>query len=133
MSDNIKASRELYYLDVMRAIVCMGVFVEHITACFNMELLAWMRSLTGPHIFSFLTDGRLAINTFCVLSGFLIAYNNLDKNGINYGKVQYAFLKRLIYLFVPSAIVCIMAYVFMKAGLVFNYLAYENGTDAFGL
>lgn len=126
-----KPTRELGYIDIIRAIACLGVFIEHFSASFNMGFLVKTRQLTGNTIFSFLNDGRLAINMFLVISGFLIGYHSLKGRDINYKKLQFRFYKRFFHLFIPCAVVCILTYVLMRYGGMYNKVAYEYGANEY--
>lgn len=125
--------RNLYYIDIMRAVCCFAVFFEHFTASFKISLLNQFRALTGVTLFTFINDGRLAINMFCTISGFLVFYHSYDDycRNIDNDKITYALIKRLIYMYLPCAIVCVLSYLMLNCGLMFNNLAYSRGADGY--
>lgn len=125
--------RNLYYIDIMRAVCCLAVFVEHFTASFKISALYRFRAFTGITPFTYFNDGRLAINMFCTISGFLMFYHSYDDycQNIDNEKVTYSLIKRLIYMYLPCVFVCIFSYFIMRHGLFFNHLAYNKGADEY--
>ncbi len=124
--------RNLYYIEIIRAICCIAVFVEHFSACYAIGFLRRMRTVTGFTPFLYLNDGRLAINVFCTIGGFLIFYtsHSTDKK-LNKPKVRRTFIKRIIYLYFSCAIICIVSMLLLRSGAAYNHEAYLAGADKY--
>ncbi len=123
-----KTSRDLTYIEIMRVICCMGVFVEHFSASFAIERLKWLRAVTAFTPFLYLNDGRMAINMFCTIGGFLILRTSVGEKGdVDVSRVRQALVKRILYLYISCAILCMLSVLIIKASLLYNHQAYLAG------
>lgn len=129
----MKNRRTLQYIDIMRAICAFGVFFGHFLGCFYGGVLNYIRNISQYTPALLLNDGRVCINMFCTIGGAMIVYDCIDqeRNIKSSDKVRFVFIKRFLYLFISSAIICIISFFIKKYNLLWNNCAYNHGANDF--
>ncbi len=124
--------RNLHYIDVMRTFCCMGVLFEHYFACFGMFYLRTIRNYTQFTPLHYITDGRMGINMFCTMGGFLIFYHSFDDNlQLNRERARNTLIKRIFFMFLTCAVVAVISVLIIKAGFLYNHKAYALGAEQY--
>ncbi len=133
VNDHMKEEkRNLYYMDIIRAVCCFSVFTEHFTACFSMNLLKLLRAYTCYTPFLYLNDARMGINMFCTMGGFLIFYHSYDNElNINRKRVRNTLIKRFVFMFLACALICLLTFLLIRAGLMYSHRAFSLGAESY--
>lgn len=125
-----KNNRQLWFFDVLKGISCIAVFIGHFWGSYYVEALGTFRGLTGNTILSFFNNGNLSVELFWVISGFLIVYTIVDREGkANLSKTQETIVRRLFSLYLPCAMIVIISWLFKRFGLILTEQAYAVGAD----
>ncbi|SMF93727.1 Peptidoglycan/LPS O-acetylase OafA/YrhL, contains acyltransferase and SGNH-hydrolase domains [Methylomagnum ishizawai] len=103
----------LEWLDGLRGWACIVVFLHHLVGAF---LLEYLPEYKGPWN-SFITDGGLAVSVFFVISGFALSVKGVYGEG---GSLLVATTSRYFRLAIPVFAVSLIAFLLMKAHLIFN-------------
>ena len=121
---------KLFYLEGIRGVAAFIVLVAHLKNIFDYDFqthtLLYFTDLThssflGRLINSFIVvvlDGKLAVQIFWFMSGYVISIKLFGRNGQNYLKT--AFLKRYFRLAIPVLGSVLLAYGLLKMGLMYN-------------
>lgn len=117
----------LEWLDGLRGWACVVVFLHHLVGAF---LLEYIPEYNGPWSL-FITDGGLAVYVFFVISGFALSVKGVYGDG---GDLLVATTSRYFRLAIPVSVASLIAFLLMKAHLIFNqdaarYLAAVRGWD----
>lgn len=107
--------KKINCLQGVRAIACICVFLSHFRRAF---LPDYHNVLIDNTPLKILTSGNTAVRIFFVLSGFVISYKYMEKK--NYDTVPKDIFKRYFRLMPSVLFVNLLAYCFMKQGLLFN-------------
>lgn len=123
-------SSRLRYLEGLRGVAALMVLLAHLRLAFYISLpediklffqSLWdeplfYQPLQGVCVFWF--NGRIAVQLFWLMSGYVITRQLLVKNNNSYLKL--AVIKRYPRLMIPALASALLAYLFMKAGLIAN-------------
>ena len=117
----------LCYIDILKAVACLGVYNSHYIASFcNDILVGCMYNVFWKTPIVYLIDGPINIIIFYVISGFLIAYTNLSED-VNYENMQLKLIKRTMYMYLPCLLVCFVMFFIMQLKMVYVSEAFHWG------
>ena len=102
----------LYYIDALKGLACIIVFIFHFNAAFIVDGVALQRI---PNSISFIVDGSWAVYLFLLLSGFSITMSLQRKQ-----QYQDHIVKRYFRLALPVSLIQIIAYIMGLIGLYTN-------------
>ena len=123
-------TNKLFYLEGIRGLAAFIVLIGHLKNIFFYDLeqhsLLYFTNLThstfiATIINSFLVvllDGKLSVQIFWFMSGYVISIKLFGKYGQNYLKA--AFIKRYFRLAIPVLGSVLLAYALLKVGLMYN-------------
>lgn len=106
------------------------VLLAHLKQAFAITLeqdsYQWLYHISGSAILAkminsfliFSLDGKLAVQVFWFMSGYVLSLKLFEKDGWRY--LQTAFLKRYFRLALPAAASVLLAYVLLQAGMMYN-------------
>ncbi len=105
------------YVDALKGLACIIVFVFHFNAAFIVDGVALQRI---PNPINFIVDGSWAVYLFLLLSGFSITLSLQKKQ-----QYQDHILKRYFRLALPVSLIQIIAYIIGLIGLYTNDVVSE--------
>ncbi len=123
-------NNKLFYLEGIRGVAAFIVLIDHLKTIFAVDLqhnsLEYFTNIThssflGTLLNSFvniLFDGKLAVQVFWFMSGYVISIKLFGKYGSSY--LRTAFFKRYFRLAIPVLGSVLLAYGLLKLGLMYN-------------
>lgn len=108
--------KNLGYLDVIKGIACIIVFIEHFTASFCFEARSTYCQKVGMHLSRLFVSGTTIVKLFFVISGFLVVYGYLSSS-YKLDIVAKSFYKKVLYLGVPCIVVIVLSWTLQRIGL----------------
>ncbi len=107
----------VYYIDALKGLACIIVFIFHFNAAFIVDSVVPQRI---PSPIGFIVDGSWAVYLFLLLSGFSISMSLQKKQ-----QYQDHILKRYFRLALPVSLIQIIAYIMGLFGLYTNGVVSE--------
>lgn len=102
--------KRLDYLDGLKALACIGVFLTHFYGAFNSPMLSREIAWVNTDLLKILLDGDFQIGLFCAISGYLASKTKID--GVS-SLLRKSFLRYLRFV-LPIFIVCLVVFIIQK-------------------
>lgn len=125
---------KIFFIQVMRIVACVGVFTGHflgiaLSSEISVHFLRFLRDgFMHKTVLSYLWQGDSDVVLFLVLSGLFITFLKNDSESVDWLKV----VKKVIYVFIPSLIIIVIAIICQfllykfNCDSIFNYLEIVN-------
>jgi len=120
-------NNKLHFLDGLRGWAAFVVLLHHTL----FYLLARINPLFADHVFRFITNGRLAVFVFFILSGFVLSVRFIREPEKK--SLAAAATSRYFRLAIPVAGASFVAYILMRTGLMYNIPAAAVSLETGGL
>jgi peptidoglycan/LPS O-acetylase OafA/YrhL len=127
-----KSSFNVAYLDSVRGVAAMLVFVHHFLLAFYSAYytfdpaashLGGWEIIFGKSVLSVFTNGNFWVHVFFVLSGFVLSRRYFQTGDIEI--LISAFHRRFFRLYIPVAFAIMLSYMMLRCGFFYNSRAAE--------